>query len=681
MKKIYNLTFLFLLVAFIGSGLNSFAYNVTFTVEDAEGTPITDAVITFDGTTYASGEYVITALDGDYNYSVEKAGYVTDDNSITINGADEAITSVLLMPIVINTQPVSNIICEGTTTDLTIDAVANNGETLTYAWYLDTEVIAGEEAATLTVDVAGDYYCVLTAGTDELTSETATITIPEVTPVLEAEITACDGTTITLDPGTFTDYDWSDMTEESTLDVTTTDTYSVTVTDENGCTAMAESVVTFITDINIPFEDTTYICDGTTLTLEAPAGDVYEWGAGEDTQTIEVTEEGWYYLTVTIATCSGNDSTYVMTAELPEEFELGNDVTVCEASATLEAPELEDVDFLWTTMETSSSIEVSVDGTYGLTIINEFGCERSDEIDVTFGTELDVNLHTSDTIHSCDGLAVLLDAGVGSSFDWSTGNVSETIFVTLQDWYSVTVSNDYSCEGNDSVYINFHAIPSIDLGNDEELCADTDVTLSAPSAASWAWSNEETTQSITINTTGLYFCTITDGNNCQNIDSVNVTVYELPNVDLGDDVSVYNNVTFVLGVDAGEAEYLWSTDETTSHIIVDASTLSLGNHNYSVTVTNINGCIDSDEITITVEEGSAIGQNIVENITVSPNPTQGLFKVSTENIQNIKVYDNIGKLVLTTKNDQIDMSQYPNGMYFVKIYSNNQTITRKLIKQ
>ncbi len=681
MKKIYNLTFLFLLVAFIGSGLNSFAYNVTFTVEDAEGTPITDAVITFDGTTYASGEYVITALDGDYNYSVEKAGYVTDDNSITINGADEAITSVLLMPIVINTQPVSNIICEGTTTDLTIDAVANNGETLTYAWYLDTEVIVGEEAATLTVDVAGDYYCVLTAGTDELTSETATITIPEVTPVLEAEITACDGTTVTLNPGTFTDYDWSDMTEESTLDVTTTDTYSVTVTDENGCTAMAESVVTFITDINIPFEDTTYICDGTTLTLEAPAGDVYEWGAGEDTQTIEVTEEGWYYLTVTIATCTGNDSIFVEIMELPEEFDLGDELVSCIDTAEIFAPDVDDVDFLWTTDSTTNSIEVTVDGIYGLTLINENGCERYDDVNVTFGTEIEVSLHISDTIYECEGNTITLDPEISGTYEWSTNQSTPTIIVGINDWYNVTVTNDYECQGIDSVFVNFYEIPSIDLGDDPVFCSDTEITVTAPESEVYEWSNDEITQSITISESGWYFCTITDENGCQNSDTIEVTVHQIPSADLGEDVTINNNVSFLLEVNAGEYQYLWSTDETTSHILVDASTLPIGENNFSVTVTNIYGCVNNDEITVTVNQGNSVGQNIAESISLTPNPTQGLFKVTTDNVQDIFIYDNIGKLVLTTKNKEIDMSQYPNGMYFVKIYSNNQTITKKLIKQ
>lgn len=885
MKKIYNLTFLTLLLVFLGSGISAIAnndvegtkvdYTVTFNVTDLAESPIPDAVITFDGVEYAEGEYAITIAEGDYNYSIERHGYVTYDGSVTVdmdktedvmltpsvemtfdgttidfswnetigtldptiiinmqpyntdgafvmlklyndseelqifadvfeefsiggleyhsgtsnriyadftgaqsagiwgthaiddnaaaggslrgtelNGAlfygvmvDGTVGTVGIVtptatgsdqlevaytqkagvsgsyhivveayepwrpgavgsagyytlaelqalepiaefdyafeldPIVINTQPASAIVCDYETTDLTIDAESFNGETLTYQWYYNTEVMTGEESATVTVSEAGEYYCMLTAGADELMSDIVTITVPEVNPVLEASYTGCDGTSIILDPGTFVDYDWSDLSEETTLEVTTDGTYSVTVADENGCTAMAETEVTFITEIAIPFEDTVYLCDGSTLILEAPESDTYEWSTEDETQTIEVDTEGWYYLTVTLATCSGNDSTYVMGADLPEEFDLGEDIFTCAVSQMLTAPDVEEVEYSWTTMETTETIEVTVDGTYGLTLINMYGCERYDELDVTFGTELVVELYESDTLHSCDNLTEILDAGVGTAWTWSTGDETQTIEAEDQEWYYVTVTNDYECEGIDSLYINFHSIPSINLGSDESSCADDPVELSAPSAAAWLWSTEETTQDIFVDESGEYICTISDGNGCQNSDTVEVTIYELPNVDLGDDIEVPNNVFFTIGVDAGEADYIWSNGETTSHQVIDASTLSLGNHTYSVTVTNIHGCVDDDDIVVTVTQGSAVNQNLAETISLTPNPTTGLFRVSGENINNIKVYDNIGKIVLTTKNNEIDITKYPAGMYFVKISAGDVVKTLKIVKQ
>ena len=61
--------------------------NVTFTVEDENAVAITDAIVTFDGTTYAAGEYVIRAVtDGTYAYSVTKSGYAPVTGNVTVAG-------------------------------------------------------------------------------------------------------------------------------------------------------------------------------------------------------------------------------------------------------------------------------------------------------------------------------------------------------------------------------------------------------------------------------------------------------------------------------------------------------------------------------------------------------------------------------------------------------------------
>lgn len=587
----------------------------------------------------------------------------------------------LLDPIVINTQPASQTICTYDNALLEVAADVNNGETLLYQWYHNTELLTGEESATLETNVAGEYYCVLTAGTDELTTETATVNVVEVNPVLDAEIQACDGTNVQLDPGVFVGYEWQDLTTDQMYHVTSDGTYSVTVTGDNGCTASASSEVTFFEEVEIAFEDTVILCAGSSLTLAAPLGDTYEWGEGEDTQEIEVTEEGWYYLTVTIATCSGNDSTYVQVVDIPEAFDLGADVFTCEATYTIQGPEVADVDYLWSTTEETQNIEVTETGTYTLHIINEHGCETSDEIMIEFGSELVFDLHETDTIESCNGSTVTLNPEIGVSWVWSTGMGSSTIDVTETDWYNVTITGEFGCVGEDSVYVHFNNLPAINLGNDQEYCADETITISAPNAVEWLWSTDETTQNITITETGEYSCMITDENGCQNADTIEITVFPIPSADLGPDATIQANQTLIIGVPEGQFSYDWNTGAETSHILIDGAQLSTGNHNYSITVTNIHGCQNSDAITITVVPVNDIDQNIAGKISITPNPTNGIININGQNINNVSIYDNIGKLLISTKNSSIDLSKYPSGMYFVKIATNENTSTYKVVKQ
>ncbi|MFN2394486.1 MAG: DUF5689 domain-containing protein [Bacteroidales bacterium] len=73
------------------------AFDVTFSVIDEEDVVITDAVITFDGTTYEAGEYFFEdVFAGIYNYTAEKTGYYTRTGQVTVSGEDVTVTVVLV---------------------------------------------------------------------------------------------------------------------------------------------------------------------------------------------------------------------------------------------------------------------------------------------------------------------------------------------------------------------------------------------------------------------------------------------------------------------------------------------------------------------------------------------------------------------------------------------------------
>ena len=91
-----------------------------------------------------------------------------------------------------------------------------------------------------------------------------------------------------------------------------------------------------------------------------------------------------------------------------------------------------------------------------------------------------------------------------------------------------------------------------------------------------------------------------------------------------------------------------------------------------------------------IPQGSLSNQQFeMENIAIYPNPTKGIFNVSIGTIipKTILVYDPIGKIVCSKdefQNNQsniiLDLSNVSNGVYFVKIISENKSITRRIIK-
>lgn len=76
------------------------SYSITFEVTDSNGNDISDASITFDGTTYPAGIYLFeNVLPGTYNYSVSRSGYATYDGSVTI--IDQNITVDVVMQMLV----------------------------------------------------------------------------------------------------------------------------------------------------------------------------------------------------------------------------------------------------------------------------------------------------------------------------------------------------------------------------------------------------------------------------------------------------------------------------------------------------------------------------------------------------------------------------------------------------
>lgn len=71
-------------------------------------------------------------------------------------------------------------------------------------------------------------------------------------------------------------------------------------------------------------------------------------------------------------------------------------------------------------------------------------------------------------------------------------------------------------------------------------------------------------------------------------------------------------------------------------------------------------------------------------LQVFPNPCNGLFQVASEQAKlSIKVYNTFGQLVSTSNEKQVDLSNAPNGIYFIVVYTSEQTYlgSARLIKE
>jgi hypothetical protein len=79
---------------------------------------------------------------------------------------------------------------------------------------------------------------------------------------------------------------------------------------------------------------------------------------------------------------------------------------------------------------------------------------------------------------------------------------------------------------------------------------------------------------------------------------------------------------------------------------------------------------------------NSIALDPVHPVQVYPNPTNGFINIINAENSQVSVYDILGKLVLTYENKTslgtINLSNYNGGIYFVKIFKDNATITRRI---
>lgn len=70
-------------------------------------------------------------------------------------------------------------------------------------------------------------------------------------------------------------------------------------------------------------------------------------------------------------------------------------------------------------------------------------------------------------------------------------------------------------------------------------------------------------------------------------------------------------------------------------------------------------------------------------VTVYPNPVKGLLHVATSQTpRSISVYNTNGQQVLQVSNtDELNFSTIPSGLYIVKIVTDNNTQTVKVLKR
>ncbi|MDW5289359.1 T9SS type A sorting domain-containing protein [Formosa sp. PL04] len=239
----------------------------------------------------------------------------------------------------------------------------------------------------------------------------------------------------------------------------------------------------------------------------------------------------------------------------------------------------------------------------------------------------DVEVNAGEDQIICKEVKVTLKASGASTYEWNTGEKTQSITVSPEQTttYTVTGKDDSGNSDTDTVKVTVQDLPTVDAGADVSICEEGSIELTATGTGNFEWSTGEKTKTITVSPdkTTTYTVTATNGT-CSNSDVVKVTVSPRQTINAGSDVNIDLGESTKLSV-SGTGSIKWSTGETSREITVSPSQTTT----YSVTVTQ-NGCESQDEVKvivtipqIEVEANAGDDQTICEGETVTLTATGG----------------------------------------------------------
>jgi len=436
--------------------------------------------------------------------------------------------------------------------------------------------------------------------------------------------------------------------------------YTVRVTDDNGCWAEDSVEVTVAGAPTADAGPDQEICPGGSVqiggTPTASGGTspyTYNWTptAGLDNPAIanptaSPNSTTIYSVMVTDSGgCQACDCVTVTVHAPTCHISASPNDSVCQGTTvTLTEDGGDAVSWSWSTGGSTQSIQVTSGGTYSVTITDTYGCQSSCQISVTVYDAPTADAGSDKQI-LCGAGSVLIGgsptASGGTSpytYQWApdTGLDDTAIAnpsASAAGTFTVTVTDSNGCQDVDSVTVTVIGGPTANAGGDTGFCAGGSVQLSGSATGGtspyiYDWTgpeNHPNTQNPTVSTAGTYTLTVTDDKGCSDTDDVIVSQYPSPAADAGADAGIIAGNSVVIGgtptASGGTPLYTYSWSPTTG--LNDASfanpTASPAvNTTYTVTVTDSNGCTDSDDVTVTVTQDCCICGFVYRAGTMEP---------------------------------------------------------------
>ncbi|MEM7103489.1 MAG: Ig-like domain-containing protein [Bacteroidota bacterium] len=557
--------------------------------------------------------------------------------------------------------------------------------------------VSGIQNVELTVDFNG---CNVT-GSLSVTVTDAITTAPLI--VNESCFIANDGSanlnvTGGLSPYTFI---WNDGQTTEIATGLEAGVYTTIIQDANGCFATEMITITEPPEILAAASEIASILCGGTATGQAfavGAGGIsplsFEWDNGETTQLATMLAAGSHTVTVsdnigcsieTFVIITENPPITAATSEMQSVSCFGlNDGIASVTGGGGIAP----LTYLWSNGSTETTASMLSSGTHTVTITDNIGCSTTADIMITEPALLTASA-TEDQAVSCngasDGQATASPVGgiMPYTYEWDNGNTLASPDDLSAGLHELTITDNNGCTTTASVTISEPSILSASASQDMEVnCnggSDGQATVSVNGGTSpytFLWDNGETNATATSLNAGITAITITDLNGCA--ETTSLTISEPPVLSL---MGMENSPVSCDGGNDGSASimvaggtmpytYLWENGVTD----ISATNLTTGTHGF--TVTDVNACSATSQVTLTQLPTLSISHSVTQNVLCGGEST-GILELTIDGGTSPYTYTWAGTssgttVALTPGTFSID--NLPTGSYDINVVDANNCL-------
>ncbi|MBL7909870.1 MAG: zinc-dependent metalloprotease [Bacteroidia bacterium] len=279
-----------------------------------------------------------------------------------------------------------------------------------------------------------------------------------------------------------------------------------------------------------------------------------------------------------------------------------------------------------------------------------------------------------------DGVSNLIVETCFQNNSWTSNSPVLMHIVGFKSCLYKYADNNLVC-GNSIPFIPDYKRPNMKLG----FCQDTLIYL-------YQWSNGQTTYTANNLPAGLNWVKVTDANGCTNTTTFNTVMA----INAGANATIAPGSTITIGGSPtasgnGPFTYSWNPPGNLNNSgIANPISSPTAVIIYTLTVTDINNCTATStvEIALTLDIGLKNYKKLEASINVLPNPALSKVNVTSSSyiINSLSLYNNIGQPLLELENlnvmeKTLDIYHLPIGVYYIKIYTTEGSVTKKIIRE